>query len=608
MSTWLGLTLIDWIVILIFLFSIAILGILAYGRVHDRSDFFLGGRRFGKVFMIFFSFASGTSSDDAMPVMAGTWRTGLAGIWWALLWLWSTPFYWIVAPVLRRMRALTTSDFFEARYDLRTATLYSFYGIMMSISVLAGGLYSSGKMLNALTGGELNLVSQELNLQVPEVKWDVENIEIQAGHRQLQGYELALLSITALFVSYGMAGGLAAAIITDFIQGLLTIAFSLLLLPWTYQQIGGFSNLRSHGELKEGMFDLFGRPEVAQIFGVEPLTLFYVVMLSLTGLIGVVVQPQVMSLCGAGKTEIEARFGFTCGHLLKRFCTIAWTFTGLACIIWYLSPELSPLDSKTRGQLTPDTALSSLSPTPVPGAEKVPFNEETNREFADELFGRAAHDLLPNIAPGLLGLMLVSALALTMSTADTQMIVATGLFTENLYKRFLAPNRSEAHYVRAGRLSSLLIVASALILQTTFSDVIDALKFIIKMTAPIGISFWFGILWRGWTPIAVCLSSLVAYVVWIFCAYSPHLIQQMGFGNPILVTVGTHLRVADSWTILFYLTAGVVSGILISWATPRTPHQKLDDFFLLIRTPVRKGNKSPRPAHYRPIHSSRSLN
>ena len=77
------------------------------------TDFFMGGRRFGKVFMMFFAFGSGTSSEQTISVVAGTWRVGLAGIWWQFLWLWATPFYWIVAPVMRRMRALTTADFFE---------------------------------------------------------------------------------------------------------------------------------------------------------------------------------------------------------------------------------------------------------------------------------------------------------------------------------------------------------------------------------------------------------------------------------------------------------------------------------------------------------------
>ncbi len=33
--------------------------------------------------------------------------------------------------------------------------------------------------------------------------------------------------------------------------------------------------------------------------------MFYVVMLGITAIVGVVVQPQIMSMCGAGKTEME---------------------------------------------------------------------------------------------------------------------------------------------------------------------------------------------------------------------------------------------------------------------------------------------------------------
>ena len=43
---------------------------------------------------------------------------------------------------------------------------------------------------------------------------------------------LAIIVMTVLFVLYGAAGGLGAAILTDFIQGLLTILFSIMLLPF----------------------------------------------------------------------------------------------------------------------------------------------------------------------------------------------------------------------------------------------------------------------------------------------------------------------------------------------------------------------------------------
>lgn len=581
---WLGLSWIDWLIVVSFLVGLTVVGAVLSAKIKNETDYFMGGRRYGKVFMIFFSFASATSSEEAVSVTAGTWRAGLAGIWWAFLWLWATPFYWIIAPILRRMRALTTGDFFALRYNRSTATLYSIYGILILISTMAGELYGSGKLLNALTGGELDRVAQQVDFRVPIVKWNSAAGSVESTSRRLAGHEIAILVMTILFVAYGMAGGLAADIVTDFIQGVLTVVFSFLILPWIYQLIGGLSALRANEHLKPGMLDLFGRSDLASLFGTEPLTVFYVVMLSLTGITGVVVQPQIMSLCGAGKTEFEARCGFTYGHLMKRFCTIAWAFIGLGCIVYYLNSELSPLPAATREALLSDNAGSAVA--------KTPYDAQLDRNFADELFGRVAHDLLPS---GLIGLLLVGSLAATMSSADTRMIAAGGLFTEGLYRVYLAKDRSERHYLWAGRLASLVVVLFSIVLQTTFTDVIDAVKFVVKTTAPIGISFYAGIVWRGWTPTAVWISSLTSYAVWFLCANFPHWFAGSGVFDFALHSSDAGVKVADSWTMFFYLVSGLIVGIVTSLLTRRTPQEQLDRFFLLLRTPVQKGEKTNTP-------------
>ena len=100
-NTWLGLHTADWIILALYFVVILAIGLWSVKKVKDMADFFMGGRRFGKVFMMFFAFGSGTSSEQAISVVAGTWRAGLAGIWWQFLWLWATPFYWIVAPLMR---------------------------------------------------------------------------------------------------------------------------------------------------------------------------------------------------------------------------------------------------------------------------------------------------------------------------------------------------------------------------------------------------------------------------------------------------------------------------------------------------------------------------
>ena len=590
MTTWLGLTWIDWLVLSVYLIGVTGVGLWSMSRVNNMADFFMGGRRFGKIFMMFFAFGAGTHSEQAVSVVAGTWRAGLAGIWWQFLWLWATPFYWVVAPLMRRMRALTTSDFFEARFGTSTATLYSIFGMMISITIIGGGLYGSGKMVNALTGGELDQVSEQLNWQiVPQFGRQPmgdsgEQMAWQFGFRNLQGYEIAILAITLLFVTYGLAGGLGAAIITDSIQGVLTIVFSFLLVPWVLMRVGW--SLQAGESIKPNMLDLFGRADLAEILGKEPITVFYVVMLSLTGLAGIAVQPHVMGVCGAGKTEMEGRFGFTAGNFIKRFCTIAWTFIGLGCIVWYLG-ENSPLDTQLRSDLL------AVAQTDFPESE-----EERNallaedKAFADELFGRAAYDILPGVMPGLVGLLLASLLASIMSTCDAQMVVASGLFTENIYKRFFRPEATQAHYLAVGRVAALVIVLLSLLLQTTFTDVIAALKVILKTPAAIGISLWFGIAWRRWNTAAVWVSSLTTFGVWWYLATYPDkvaAIPSLGF------MMNSNGGVNTAWMIFTYLSMGTLAGIVVSLVTPRTDAEKLDRFFRVMRTPVTPGEEVTEP-------------
>ena len=45
-----------------------------------------------------------------------------------------------------------------------------------------------------------------------------------------------------------------------------------------------------------------------------------------------------------------------------------------------------------------------------------------------------ASDLLPSVAPGLVGLFIASMLAAVMSSCDAMMVAAAALFTENIYK------------------------------------------------------------------------------------------------------------------------------------------------------------------------------
>ncbi|HIQ21299.1 MAG TPA: hypothetical protein EYH34_08720, partial [Planctomycetes bacterium] len=128
--TYLGVTYVDWLVIIVYLVGITVLGTWAVRKVKDSTSFFISDRKFGSWMMIFFNFGTGTHSDQAVSVSAQTYRVGASGIWYQLLWIFSTPLYWVIAPLFRRMRAVTTSDYFEARYNQSVGVLYAVVAIM----------------------------------------------------------------------------------------------------------------------------------------------------------------------------------------------------------------------------------------------------------------------------------------------------------------------------------------------------------------------------------------------------------------------------------------------------------------------------------------------
>ena len=79
--------LIDWVVVAAYLIGVTVLGISAARRVKTSSNFFISDRQSGKLLMTFFSFGTGTNTDQAIGVASKTYTVGASGIWYQWLWL-----------------------------------------------------------------------------------------------------------------------------------------------------------------------------------------------------------------------------------------------------------------------------------------------------------------------------------------------------------------------------------------------------------------------------------------------------------------------------------------------------------------------------------------
>ena len=506
----LGISLTDWLVIAVYLLGITFIGSLAARKVTSSASLFMGDRKFGKAMMVFFGFGSGTHSDQAVSVAAKTYGVGASGIWYQWLWLFVTPFFWVITPVFRRMRAITTADFFEFRYNRSVALLFALVGCLQLMVNTGVMLKGAGAMITAVSGGAISPV-------------------------------LAVWMMALMFTTYGILGGLSAAVITDFIQGILTIILSFLLVPFALHAVGGIDGLR----------EVIADDSKFSLVAPTGITFFYIAVIALNALFGWVAQPTSMPCSAAGKTELEGRIGFTGGMLIKRVCTVAWVIVGMCAIGMYMGREIEP----------------------------------------DQIYGLMAKDLLPQIMPGLIGLFIASLLAGVMSTCDVFMVTSAALFTENIYKSYIAPDKPDTHYIFVGRTASIVVVLLGIFFAFTLESVVSGLEIFWKVSSMMAVAFWGGLFWRGVTAGGAWAGPLAAFATLLFTSelqlfgwslwdfnqgVAPYLPDTMIFEGKLYLP----------WQMIFYTVAGVATLVLVSMYTRREEQSKLDKFYECVRTPI----------------------
>ena len=473
-----GLGIID-IFIIIFYFLIIIgIGFWSMRRIKNQEDYFLAGRRFGKFIQTFAAFGQGTSADTAVGVSTTTFSNGAAGIWSSLIYLFTTPLYWLVMPWMRRLRLLTLGDFFEERYGSKAlAGVYAVIGTIGMMAILSVGFSAVTKTVAALTPKEV----QEFTIE-EKAEYDLANeldilkkadyVSLNADQRE-RLTELNLINpqktfsqinqnilmwfIVFIVMAYAITGGLEAAFITDTIQGIFIIILSFLLIPFAlfkiseiYNGDGIFDSFRIiHEQLPESAFEIFGSPTAIDF------TWYYILALAVMGTLNVVIQPNSLVANGSAKNEYAARVGFVVGSFMKRFVTVFWGFFAITAIVLYSGEISNP----------------------------------------DYVWGYATLDLLGGLNIGLIGLMIASLLAAQMSTSDCLMITSSSLLTHNLY-RPLFPNKSETHYIWIGRIAGGTVLIGAALIATQFDSILQILKFMWEVNVTVAASFWLGMKWR----------------------------------------------------------------------------------------------------------------
>jgi solute:Na+ symporter, SSS family len=147
----LGLHIIDWAIITLYLAVLIAIGRWTQRRVRSTKDFFQAHRSFGQGMMGFLNFGNMVSADQAAGVTREIYRQGLQGVWFQNLVLFITPFYWFTSVLQRRARYIGPGDIYEHRFESKfLGGLFAVYLLLAAIYGSSIGYLITGKTMQAV--------------------------------------------------------------------------------------------------------------------------------------------------------------------------------------------------------------------------------------------------------------------------------------------------------------------------------------------------------------------------------------------------------------------------------------------------------------------------
>ena len=387
----------------VYLAGMLAIGIFAYYRTGNLSDYLLGGRRLSSFTAALSAGASDMSGWLLLGLPGYAYAKGYEAGWIALGLLIGTYVNWrFIAARLRIYTAalgdsITLSEYFENRFNDRSRILRivtAFFILVFFLFYTSSGLVAGGKLFESVFG-------------LP--------------------YLWAVLAGALAVIIYTFLGGFMAVCWTDCVQGLLMLLALVIVPAIAIAGQGGW------GRAAEAM----------RAVNPEMLTPFKV-----SGGLLAIVSLMAWGLGYFGQPHILARFmAIRSSNDIPRARTIAmsWVFIGMA------------------GALVVGFSGVGALATPLSGAD------------TEKVFILLVQSLLHPVPAGI---CLAAILAAIMSTADSQLLVASSALTEDFYKPFIRKRASQKELVWVGRLTVVLIAIIAFALaMNPDNKVLDLVAF-----------------------------------------------------------------------------------------------------------------------------------
>ena len=500
------LSLLDWVIICAYLLFALLVGVVLARRAGRNTDeFFISGRNLpwwvAGTSMVATSFAS-----DTPLVITGWVRSGGVSanwLWWsfAIGHMFSVFF---LSRLWRRAEVVTDVQLTEIRYSGRpAAALRAFRAAYLAIPI------------NCITMAWVIVAMVKL-------------LRVLFGVHPVAAVVICMVLATF----YSVLSGFWGVVITDLVQFVIAMAGALGLFVMVVRSFGGLGQLREQVQA--------GSPLGDRLLGFFP---------------------------GLSQSPATSEQDFWSGPIFAfvMFISVQWWANKNADGGGVIVQRMSAAKDERHSMLATlwfNVAHYALRPWPwilVALASLVVFPDLADGESAyPEMIKR----FLP---PGLMGLMLASLLAAFMSTIDTHSNLSASYIVNDVYRRFVCPDRTQRHYVWVSRAASagLMVLSSLIALQ---SDSISGLfKFMLAFSSGVGLVYilrWFW--WRinAWSEI----SAMVASSVIAGCLY---VVGGLSYPAILGVTVTGSTVV---WLAVTYLTAPVRQDRLIAFYRKVRPY------------------------------------
>ena len=453
------LGLIDFIIIGLYL--LVSLGIGLYFRrqaTRSVSDFFVSGRNIPWWLAGTSMVATTFAADTPLAVTGIVARNGIAGnwIWWSMAFSGLLTVFFF-ARLWRRSRVLTDVEFVAIRYSGPAARfLRGFRAFYL------------GLLVNIIVMGWVNLAMVKIFM-------------LLFGLSKLQATFLTL-GVMLVTAAISTLAGLWGVLVTDFFQFILMMSMVIILAVFAVQSVGGMSNLTREINLASQ-----SSGETGSLLSFWP-ALHSTWMPLLTFCVYLFINWWASWYPGA-----EPGGG---GFIAQRILCARDERHSLLATLWF------------------NIAHYAIRPWPwilVALVAIVKFQGDT--AFAADPESGYIRIMLLTL-PGLFrGLMVAGFLAAYMSTIATELNWGASYLINDLYRPFIARNRSERHYVVASQIATITLMLLASLVCFFLESIADAWKFLIALGAGTGLVYllrWFW--WRinAWSEISAMVAAFVS--------------------------------------------------------------------------------------------------